>query len=73
MERQALAMELSRTYDIGDGRSAYFAEGSLQLVVIPEPAAALLGGCAHGAVDPDFPDGPAAPMPAASVAVARPP
>lgn len=30
-------------YDIGDGRKAYFQEGSLQLVVIPEPGAALLG------------------------------
>lgn len=26
--------------------------------------AALLGGCAHGGVDPDFPEGPSAPMPA---------
>ena len=24
-------------YDLGDGKSAYFQEGSLQLVVIPEP------------------------------------
>ena len=31
-------------YDIGGGRSAYFQTGSLQLVVIPEPRAALLGG-----------------------------
>jgi autotransporter-associated beta strand protein len=30
-------------YDIGGGRKAYFQEGSLQLVVIPEPGAALLG------------------------------
>ena len=31
-------------YLIGGGRSAYFQEGSLQLVVIPEPSSALLGG-----------------------------
>jgi hypothetical protein len=31
-------------YDIGDGRSAYFREGSLQLVVVPEPSALLLMG-----------------------------
>jgi fibronectin-binding autotransporter adhesin len=30
-------------YNLGGGRSAYFQEGSLQLVVIPEPGAALLG------------------------------
>jgi autotransporter-associated beta strand protein len=35
---------LASAYDIGGGRSAYFQEGSLQLVVIPEPGAALLGG-----------------------------
>lgn len=35
---------LANAYDIGGGRSAYFTEGSLQLVVIPEPHAALLGG-----------------------------
>jgi hypothetical protein len=35
---------LATAYDIGGGRSAYFQEGSLQLVVIPEPRAALLGG-----------------------------
>lgn len=35
---------LANAYDIGSGRSAYFENGSLQLVVIPEPAAALLGG-----------------------------
>jgi autotransporter-associated beta strand protein len=40
----ALANNSSATaYDIGGGRSAYFQEGSLQLVVIPEPSAALLG------------------------------
>lgn len=31
-------------YDVGGGRSAYFQNGSLQVVVIPEPRAALLGG-----------------------------
>lgn len=31
-------------YNLGAGKSAYFQEGSLQVVVIPEPAAALLGG-----------------------------
>jgi autotransporter-associated beta strand protein len=35
---------LATAQDIGGGRSAYFQEGSLQLVVIPEPRAALLGG-----------------------------
>ncbi len=30
--------------DLGGGRSAYFEEGSLNVVVIPEPSAALLGG-----------------------------
>jgi autotransporter-associated beta strand protein len=34
----------ANAYDLGGGRSAYFQEGSLQLVVIPEPGAALLGG-----------------------------
>jgi len=34
-------------YDIGGGRSAYFQNGSLQLVVVPEPSTfALLGGVA---------------------------
>jgi autotransporter-associated beta strand protein len=31
---------------VGTGRSAYFQNGSLQVVVIPEPRAALLGGLA---------------------------
>jgi autotransporter-associated beta strand protein len=31
-------------FGIGGGRTAYFEEGSLNLVVIPEPRAALLGG-----------------------------
>jgi hypothetical protein len=35
---------LANAYDIGGGRSAYFQNGSLQLVVIPEPHAAWLGG-----------------------------
>jgi autotransporter-associated beta strand protein len=35
---------LTNAYDIGGGRSAYFENGSLQLVIIPEPRAALLGG-----------------------------
>lgn len=35
---------LGTAYDIGGGRRAYFQDGSLQLVVIPEPRAALLGG-----------------------------
>jgi autotransporter-associated beta strand protein len=30
--------------DVGGGRSAYFQNGSLQIVVIPEPTVALLGG-----------------------------
>lgn len=34
----------SNAFNIGGGRSAYFQSGSLQLVVIPEPSAALLGG-----------------------------
>ena len=31
-------------YDFGNGKKGYFASGSLQVVVIPEPGAALLGG-----------------------------
>jgi len=31
-------------YDLGGGRIAYFESGSLNLVVVPEPAACLLGG-----------------------------
>ncbi|RYD17980.1 MAG: hypothetical protein EOP88_24205 [Verrucomicrobiaceae bacterium] len=34
---------LENAADLGDGKSAYFQEGSFQLVVIPEPTAALLG------------------------------
>ena len=35
---------LAAAYDLGGGRSAYFEQGSLDLIVIPEPRAALLGG-----------------------------
>ena len=35
---------LGNAFDLGGGRSAYFQSGSLQVVVIPEPSAALLGG-----------------------------
>lgn len=35
---------LANAYNLGGGRSAYFDQGSLQLVVIPEPASVLLGG-----------------------------
>jgi autotransporter-associated beta strand protein len=35
---------LGNAFDLGGGRSAYFQSGSLQIVVIPEPSAALLGG-----------------------------
>jgi autotransporter-associated beta strand protein len=35
---------LAEAFDVGSGKKAYFQEGSLQLVVIPEPSAALLGG-----------------------------
>lgn len=34
---------LENAFDIGSGRSAYFAGSSLQLVVIPEPGVAILG------------------------------
>lgn len=34
---------LANAADIGGGRSAYFQNGSLQLVVVPEPATWLLG------------------------------
>ncbi|MCC5849923.1 MAG: autotransporter-associated beta strand repeat-containing protein [Verrucomicrobia bacterium] len=36
--------------DLGDGRSAYFKEGSLQVVVIPEPGTLMLLGIALGAL-----------------------
>jgi hypothetical protein len=35
---------LANAVSIGEGKSAYFESGSLNLVVIPEPSAALLGG-----------------------------
>lgn len=43
---------IENKFDIGGGRSAYFQDGSLQLVVVPEPATyALIGGLlALGAV-----------------------
>jgi autotransporter-associated beta strand protein len=31
-------------YDFGNGKSGYFTQGSLNVVIIPEPRAALLGG-----------------------------
>jgi len=31
-------------FDIGGGKLAYFQRGSLEIVVVPEPATALLGG-----------------------------
>jgi fibronectin-binding autotransporter adhesin len=34
----------SNALSVGAGKSAYFNNGSLQLVVVPEPSAALLGG-----------------------------
>jgi hypothetical protein len=34
----------SNALSLGGGRSAYFNSGSLQVVVIPEPGAALMGG-----------------------------
>ena len=34
----------SNPFDFGNGKSGYFKQGSLQAVVIPEPAAVLLGG-----------------------------
>lgn len=34
----------ANAYDLGGGRKAYFTSGSLNLVVVPEPAAALIGG-----------------------------
>lgn len=35
---------LANALDLGGGKSAYFESGSLQVMIIPEPAAALLGG-----------------------------
>ena len=31
-------------FDLGDGKSAYFQSGSLQVIVVPEPDACLIGG-----------------------------
>ena len=36
--------ESANAFSVGGGKSAYFTNGSLQVVVIPEPGAALLGG-----------------------------
>ncbi len=38
----------ANAYDLGGGKSAYFQEGSLQLVVIPEPASWVLAGLCLG-------------------------
>jgi autotransporter-associated beta strand protein len=35
---------LANAFDLGGGKSAYFGPGSLNVIVIPEPRAALLGG-----------------------------
>lgn len=35
---------VENAYDLGNGKSAYLQQNSLQVVVIPEPSAALLGG-----------------------------
>jgi fibronectin-binding autotransporter adhesin len=35
---------LANAFDLGGGKSAYLQQSSLQVVVIPEPSAALLGG-----------------------------
>lgn len=40
---------VENAYDLGNGTSAYFQTGSFQLVVIPEPAAALIG-CLGGLI-----------------------
>jgi len=40
------AVGIENAQSLGDGRWAYFQAGSLQLVVIPEPSTALLGGFA---------------------------
>ncbi|MCH8512118.1 MAG: PEP-CTERM sorting domain-containing protein [Kiritimatiellae bacterium] len=39
---------VENAHDLGDGRSAYFEEGSLKLVVIPEPGTLVLLGIALG-------------------------
>jgi hypothetical protein len=40
----------ANAYDIGAGRSAYFQNGSLQLVIVPEPGAFVLAGLGIAAV-----------------------
>jgi autotransporter-associated beta strand protein len=35
---------IGNAFDVGTGRQAYFQTGSLQVVVVPEPGSALLGG-----------------------------
>ena len=35
---------IGNAFDVGTGRRAYFQTGSLQVVVVPEPGSALLGG-----------------------------
>jgi autotransporter-associated beta strand protein len=37
-------LDANSAYDFGNGKKGYFEEGSLNVVVIPEPGAALLGG-----------------------------
>ena len=40
---------VENAYDLGDGKSAYFSSGSLQVNVVPEPSTyALLGLAATG-------------------------
>ncbi|MFM1904195.1 MAG: hypothetical protein RLZZ440_2095, partial [Planctomycetota bacterium] len=34
---------VANSYDLGSGVSAYFEQGSLNLVVVPEPATAIAG------------------------------
>ena len=43
---------LANAYDLGSGKSAYFQQGSLQVVVVPEPPAVAIGlvGAVGGAV-----------------------
>jgi hypothetical protein len=40
----------ANAYDIGAGRSAYFQNGSLQLVIVPEPGAFVLAGLGIAAI-----------------------
>ena len=37
-------LDAGSAYDFGNGKSGYFTQGSLNVVIIPEPRAALLGG-----------------------------